>query len=83
MSWLQEDAYNDINQMLPAGMIATDPGLPGGPPGLEGRDLDRQADEAGESGLNDCDCSCESIREAQRQTVLSVDSRGPGGLNDW
>ena len=78
MSWLQEDAYNDINQMLPAGMIATDPGLPGGPPGLEGRDLDIRADEVGESGFNDCDCSCESLREAMKITQQGMSGRQPG-----
>ena len=66
--WLQEDAYNDINQMLPAGMKATDPGLPGGPPVIEGRDTGFPTDTTGDSEFGECDCSCESIRKAMKIT---------------
>lgn len=77
VSWLQEDAYNDINQMLPASMIATDPGLPGGPPSFEGSDIAVSADAADEPGLNDCDCSCESIRKAMKITQQGMTGRQP------
>lgn len=83
VSWLQEDVYNDINQMLPAGMKATDQGLPGGPPAFEIRDTDFPTDSAGDPEFNECDCSCESVRKAMKMTRegMTGHQTGEAGLN--
>jgi len=76
-SWLMEDAYNDINQMLPAGIKAIDPGTPETPPSFETRDMDFPMEDPDEFGFDECDCSCESIRKGMEITRGGMTGQQP------
>lgn len=77
-SWLLEDSYNDINQMMPAGFKVTDPGGPGGPPIIEMNGTEITEQDADEFDLGECDCSCESIRKGMKVAQGGMTGSQPG-----